>query len=94
MENVRVINPSEVRLYNFGTRDVLQLQNERDSRNQKLNRAMLLTHCEHLNISIFIRLPNGEMLETQSDVIDYADDFVVVKGGYVIPVRAITDIDI
>jgi hypothetical protein len=94
MENVRIINPSDVRLYNFGTRDVLQLQNERDNRNHKLNRAMLLTHCEHLIISIFIRLPNGEMLETQSDVIDYADDFVVVKGGYVIPVRAITDIDI
>jgi hypothetical protein len=94
MENTRIINPSDVRLYNFGTSDVLQQQNERDTRTQKLTRAMLLTHCEHLIISIFIRLPNGEMLETQSDVIDYADDFVVVKGGYVIPVRAITDIDI
>jgi hypothetical protein len=94
MENTRIINPSDVRLYHFGTSDVLQQQNERDTRMQKLTRAMLLTHCEHLLISIFIRLPNGDMLETQSDVIDFADDFVVVKGGYVIPVRAITDIDI
>ena len=94
MENARVINPSDVRLYNFGTTDVLLHQNDRDKRKHKLTKAMALTHFEHLAISIFIRLPNGEMLETQSDVIDFADDFVVVKGGYVIPVRAIMDVDI
>jgi hypothetical protein len=41
-----------------------------------------------------MKLPNGEMLETESDVVDFADDFVVLKGGYYIPVWAILDVDL
>jgi hypothetical protein len=41
-----------------------------------------------------MKLPNGEKLETESDVVDYADDFVILKGGVAIPVWAILDVDI
>ena len=32
-----------------------------------------------------MKLPNGEKLETESDLVDYADDFVILKGGYCNP---------
>jgi hypothetical protein len=54
---------------------------------------MILSNCEHISISLYMRLPNGETLETESDVIDYADDFVILKGGISIPVWTIIDVD-
>ena len=94
MKNARVINPSDVRLFYFGTKDVLENPTEKDERKRKLERAIILSNCEHLPISLFLQLPNGDTLETQSDVVDYADDFVVIKGGFTIPVAAIIDVDL
>ena len=55
---------------------------------------MMISNCEHVPISLYMQLPNGEKLETESDLIDYADDFVILRGGFYIPVRAILDVDI
>lgn len=92
--NARVINPSDIRLYYFGSKDVLSEAEERARRKHKLERAMILTNCEQHSISIIMKLPSGETVETQSSLIGYADDFVVVRGGYAIPVSAIVDVDI
>ena len=94
MKEARIISPSDIRLYYFGSKDVLSQPNERESRSRKLKRAMVLSNCEHQSISIYIQLPTGETLETQSDLVDYAEDFVIVRGGYAIPVSAIVDVDI
>ena len=94
MKNTRVINPSDIRMYYFGSQDVLTSKDEKDSRRHKLERAMIISNCEHVPISLYIRLPNGETLETESDVVDYADDVVILKGGVYIPVGAIVDVDI
>jgi len=94
MKNARAINPSDIRLYYFGSKDVLNEVEERLNRKRKLERAMVLTNCEHQSINILMQLPSGETLEIQSSLIDYAEDFVLVKGGYAIPVSAIVDVDI
>lgn len=96
MRDARFISPSDVRLYYFGSKDVLSQPNERESRERKLKRAMVLTNSAHQAISIYIQLPTGERLETQSDLVTYTDtdNYVIVKGGYTIPVSAIVDIDI
>ena len=94
MREARIISPSDIRLYYFGNKDVLSQPNERESRERKLKRAVVMSNSAHQSISIYIQLPTGETLETQSDLVDYTDNFVVVKGGYAIPVSAIIDIDI
>ncbi|WP_276367984.1 hypothetical protein [Chryseolinea sp. H1M3-3] len=94
MKNTRHINPSDIRMFYFGSQDVLSSNEEKESRKQKLERAMILSNCEHIPISLCMKLPNGEMLETESDVVDYADDIVVLKGGHYIPVWAILDVDV
>jgi hypothetical protein len=94
MKNARVINPSDIRLFYFGTKDVLTNSDEKEARRGKLKRAMILSNCEHIPISLYLQLPNGEKLATESDLVDYADDFVILKGGICIPVRAIIDVDL
>jgi hypothetical protein len=94
MKNTRFINPSDITTYHFGSQDVLTDNDEKEARKHKLERAIILSNCEHVPISLYLQLPNGERLETESDVVDYADDIVVLKGGYYVPVWAILDVDI
>ena len=81
-------------MFYFGSQDVLTNSEDKEARKHKLERAMILSNSEHVPISLYLKLPNGETLETESDVIDFADDVVLLKGGYYIPVRAILDVDI
>ena len=92
MRNARLINPSDIRTLHFGSQDVLTNNDEKEERKHKLERAMIISNSDHVPISLYMRLPSGETLETESDVIDYADDVVVLKGGYYIPVWAIFDV--
>jgi hypothetical protein len=94
MKNTRFINPSEITTYHFGPQDVLTNNDDKEARKHKLERAIILSNCEHVPISLYLQLPNGEKLETESDVVDYADDIVVLKGGYYLPVSAILDVDV
>ena len=84
----------DARLLYFGSKDVLANNEEKLWRAGKLQRAMIISNSEHVPISLYIQLPNGEKIETESDLIDYADDFVIVKGGYHIPVSAIIDVGV
>jgi hypothetical protein len=94
MKDARLINPSDVGLLSFGSKDVLTNTEDKEMRKGKLLRAMIISNCEHVPISLYMQLPNGEKLETESDLIDYADDFVILKGGFYIPVWAILDVEI
>jgi hypothetical protein len=93
MQNIRTINPSDLRMLYFCTKDVLQNEADKEIRNRKLERAMVLSNCEHITISLSLRLYSGETVETQSDVVDFGDDYITLKGGYFVPVRAIVDVD-
>ncbi len=50
-----------------------------------------LRACPHQSI---YATPTGEKVETESDLIDFADDYVIVKGGHYIPVSAILDVGV
>lgn len=94
MKNARFVSPSDINMFHFGSKDVLTSNDEKEARKHKLERAMIISNSEHVPISLFMRLPNGDTLETESDVVDYADDVVLLKGGYYIPVWAILDVDV
>lgn len=91
--NVRKVNPEEVPFMHFAHDEVLNTRNERESRKWKLNKAVALSNVEHLDIGLVLQLDSGEIIETFTPVVDYADDFIEIKGGYFIPLRAIVDIE-
>ena len=93
MKDTRIISPSDVRLYYFGSKDVLRSTDEKENRKRKLQRAAAMTVSLRTTISIYLQLPTGETLETHSDSFDFADGFVIIKGGFAIPLGAIVDLD-
>ncbi len=91
--NVRKINPEEIVSMHFSHTEVLQNRAEKDDRDIKLHKAVMLCNREHEDVGIVLQLDTGEIIETYSTLVDYADDFVVIKGGYYIPVWAIVDVE-
>lgn len=92
--NAKKVNPDELRHQHFSTDDVLTTFDERFERQHKLRTAMSLTNVDHETISLTVRLANGELIEVNSKLIDFEDDFVEIQGGIGIPLKAIVDVGV
>lgn len=92
--NARKVTLEEIRSLHFATEDVLTTFEDRFEREHKLKTAMALTNSDHESISLFVKLANGELVEVVSDLIDLEDEYVEVRGGHGIPLRAIVDLDV
>jgi len=91
--NVRKITPEEVPFMRFTHTEVLNDLNERVERNWKLHKAVALSNVDHLDIGLVVQLDSGEVIETYTSLVDYADDYIEKKGGYFIPLHAVLEID-
>jgi hypothetical protein len=92
--NARKVQLEEISIQHFATDDVLTTFDERFEREHKLRTAMSLTNMDHESISLFVKLKNGELIEVTSDLIDFEDDFVELRGGVGIPLKAIVDVGV
>jgi hypothetical protein len=91
--NVRKITPEEIPLVHFAHEDVLNSDEQKSQRAWKLNKAVMLTNVEHQDIGLIMQLADGEVIETYSNLVEFADNFVQVRGGWLIPVWAIVDVE-
>lgn len=91
--NVRKITPEEVPFMHFTNNEVLHDFNDRIERNWKLHKAVALSNIDHLDIGLVAKLDSGEVVETYTSLVDYADDYIEIKGGYFIPLHAVLEIE-
>ena len=91
--NVRKIKPEDIKAVHFTRSEVLGAEDDRRIRVVKLIKAVVLSNCEHQDVGIVIKLETGEVIETFCDMVDFADDFVMIKGGATIPLKAIVDVE-
>jgi hypothetical protein len=92
--NVRQIDSEKMKNEHFTHSAVVIREDDRVALIGKLLRAVILSHREHQMIGIVIKLESGEIIETFCDHIDFAEDFVMIKGGATIPVKAIVDVEL
>ena len=87
--NYRKINLELVPFLRFTKSDALFLPSEKRERDHQLVSATALTMSDHEEVGLVVRLADGENVEVVSNHIDYEGEFVELKGGHVIPIRAI-----
>jgi hypothetical protein len=92
--DAKKVTHDEIHLQHFASEDVLTTFDDKFERLHKLRTAMALTHVDHEIISLFVKLSSGELIEIASDLIDYEDDFVEIRGGIGIPLKAIVDVGV
>ncbi len=85
----RKVPLSEIDQLNFLEEDVLDTAEERTTRRHQLESAMALTHVEHEEVSLIVKLATGEEVELTSNLIDLGQKFVDLREGKSIPLRAI-----
>ncbi|HEX5169969.1 MAG TPA: hypothetical protein VFW11_12410 [Cyclobacteriaceae bacterium] len=91
--NVRKIELNEMKVAHFSKRDVLEDEGARMERIHKLLKAVVLSHLEHQDVGIVIKLESDELIETYCNLIDFAGDYVMIKGGTIIPLISIAEIE-
>jgi len=84
----------ELAKQHFATRDVLRTEEERLIRIHDLTTAMNETNQDHDDIGLIVRLANNERIEVISNFIELSGDFIELKGGITIPVKAIEKVEI
>ena len=91
---LRAITALELSSQHFSTADVLATDEERLVRIHDLKTAMNETNQDHDDIGIIVRLANCERVEVISNFIELSGDFIELKGGVTIPLRAIEKVEI
>lgn len=78
----------------FSISDALLSKEERLVRIHDLKTAMNETNQDHDDIGMIVHLANGDRVEVLSNFIELSGDFVELKGGVTIPIRAIEKVEI
>src|SRR5258706_11119063 len=86
------MTPAELSTEHFAHDDVLETPSERATRKQRLEMAIAETAHDREEFGFMVQLADGRVVEVYSDFVEMADDFVELKGGCMIPLRAIEKI--
>ncbi len=87
------MTPEEVSQQKFPERDVLYTPEAQEARMHDLKTAMVETGENHDDLGLIIRLASGERVQVFSNFIEVDDHYVQLRGGHIVPIRAIEKIE-
>lgn len=93
MKNVAVVQKEQLSTVNFQKVDVLADSPSRIKRLSNLSRALSLGNLFHGKVNIVFMTSNGLLQQVETTVWSLSDDFILLKGGNFIPVKAILDLE-
>jgi hypothetical protein len=88
------MTPVELSKQHFPSTDVLTSDSDRELRHHGLRSATNETYQDHDDITLIVRLADGTRVEVTTNFIELAGQFVELKGGFDIPVKAIEKVEI
>ncbi len=88
------MTPAEISQQHFSSEDVLTNETDREVREHGLRSATNETYQDHDDITLIVRLVDGKRVEVTCNFIELSGQFVELKGGFDIPVRAIEKVEI
>jgi hypothetical protein len=88
------MTPEALSKETFAKHDVLKEEFDRISRETDLRAATMETYDDHDEIALILRLADGRRVEVKSNLIEFDGEFVELRGGFAVPVRAIEKVEI
>jgi hypothetical protein len=89
MKNIHSIPKESVPGTRFFPSEVITDKAQRQWRLYDLQRALILSNIDHCHANIIFKTSEGSLQQVQATIWSVSDDFVLLKGGAFIPVRAI-----
>ena len=88
------MSAEEISIQHFPLVDVLTTEEERAARKHDLKAATAETYQDHDEIGVIVRLANGKRAEVTSNFIELEGNYIELRGGFHVPVRAIEKVEI
>lgn len=93
MKNVVVLQKEELQAVNFQKIDVLADGSARQKRMINLRKALSLGNLFHSKVNIVFMTSSGLLQQVETTVWSMSEDFILLKGGVFIPVKAILELE-
>lgn len=93
MKNIHSIPKEKISGTRFFPAEVLTDNAQRQWRLYDLRRALILGNIEHCPANIIFKNSEGSLQQVQATIWSVSDEYVLLKGGAFIPVRAIVNLE-
>ncbi|HLU88229.1 MAG TPA: hypothetical protein VKZ51_00245 [Cyclobacteriaceae bacterium] len=92
MENITTVQKEQLNSFRFYQTEVISEQVLQRLRKFDLDRALVLGNIDHNKVTIVLKTIDGALLQVKTTVWAVTDDYVCLKGGIYVPIKAIVDI--
>lgn len=93
METLEIIDKEQIPNFKFSTKEVLSAPEAQLKRMADLHRAQSLGNLLQSKVKLVFETANGSIFQVETTVWAVGNEFVSLKGGTVIPIRAISKVD-
>ena len=92
MENIATVQKEQLNTLAFTKSEVISEKVLQRLRKYDLDRAQVLGNIDHNKVTIVFKTEEGSLLQVNTTIWAVTDDYICLKGGVNIPIRAIVDI--
>lgn len=93
MENITIVPKEQLNTLKFIKNEVIPETVLQRLRKFELDRALILGNIDHNKVSIIFKTEDGALLQVKTTIWAVTEDYVALKGGVHIPIKAIVAIE-
>ena len=94
MQHISLIKKERIQSMNFHKTDVLNNQTLRNNRYSSLRQALILGNSYQSKVKIIFQTADSALQQVETTIWAISEDFIFLKGGVFIPVKAIVALEI
>jgi hypothetical protein len=92
MENIATVQKEQLNTLRFYQNEVILEKVLQAIRQFDLNRALVLGNIDHNKVTIVFKTADGSLLQVNTTIWAVTDEYICLKGGINVPIKAIVDI--
>jgi len=92
MENITTVQKEQLSSFKFYQNEVIPEKVLQRLRKFDLDRALILGNIDHSKVTLVLKTSEGSLLQVKTTVWAVTDDYICLKGGISIPIKAVVDI--
>jgi hypothetical protein len=92
MENIATVQKEQLNTLVFTKVDVISEKILQRLRKYDLDRALVLGNIDHNKVTIVFKTEEGSLLQVNTTIWAVTDEYICLKGGINLPIKAIVDI--
>lgn len=94
MKTIATVQKEQINTLKFFRGDVIQEKVRQRLRKFDLDRALILGNIDHNKVTIIFKTEDGTLLQVKTTIWAVTEEYVALKGGVHIPIKAIVDLEL